>query len=49
MSALGMEWWETFTAHDEITGASYTWGHENYVRLDPAAEPAHVFTVRRQS
>jgi starch synthase (maltosyl-transferring) len=48
MPALGMEWWETFDVHDEISGATYTWGHENYVRLDPAVEPAHIFTVRRQ-
>ena len=33
--------------HDEITGADYTWGTDNYVRLDPFHEPAHIFTVRR--
>ena len=27
-------------------GDTYTWGNENYVRLDPFVEPAHVFTVR---
>jgi starch synthase (maltosyl-transferring) len=47
MPALGFEWWETFDVVDEISGASYTWGNENYVRLDPA-EPAHVFAVRRR-
>ncbi|MDH6575716.1 starch synthase (maltosyl-transferring) [Kitasatospora sp. MAP5-34] len=35
------------TVHDELTGASYTWGRHNYVRLDPSAEPAHLLTVRR--
>ncbi|WP_253794710.1 alpha-1,4-glucan--maltose-1-phosphate maltosyltransferase [Kitasatospora paracochleata] len=37
------------TVHDELTGATYTWGRHNYVRLDPAAEPAHLLTVRRNS
>ena len=33
--------------HDELTGETYVWGKDNYVRLDPFVEPAHVFTVRR--
>ncbi|MER6396352.1 alpha-1,4-glucan--maltose-1-phosphate maltosyltransferase [Kitasatospora sp. NPDC001603] len=36
-----------FAVHDELTGAAYTWGRHNYVRLDPSAEPAHLLTVRR--
>ena len=28
--------------HDEITGQTWTWREHNYVRLDPAGEPAHV-------
>ncbi|MFW6092128.1 MAG: maltotransferase domain-containing protein [Actinomycetota bacterium] len=47
MPALGFDWHETFAARDELTGATYTWGQHNYVRLDPAVEPAHVLTVRR--
>ncbi|WP_441251571.1 alpha-1,4-glucan--maltose-1-phosphate maltosyltransferase [Kitasatospora sp. McL0602] len=35
------------TVHDELTGATYTWGRHNYVRLDPASGPAHLLTVRR--
>jgi len=31
---------------DEITGATYSWGEHNYVRLDPFTEPAHIFTLR---
>jgi starch synthase (maltosyl-transferring) len=34
-----------FTVTDELTGESYRWGEANYVRLDPARAPAHVFTV----
>ena len=31
---------------DELSGDSYRWGQANYVRLDPAAAPAHIFTVK---
>ena len=48
MPALGLEWWDTFDVRDEITGATYTWGQENYVRLDPFVEPAHIFTLVRR-
>ncbi|NEB79083.1 alpha-1,4-glucan--maltose-1-phosphate maltosyltransferase [Streptomyces sp. SID14478] len=30
---------------DELTGATYTWGAANYVRLVPGESPAHIFTV----
>ncbi|WP_179810548.1 maltotransferase domain-containing protein [Nocardiopsis sinuspersici] len=36
---------EELRVTDELTGRSYTWGTDNYVRLDPATGPAHVFTV----
>jgi starch synthase (maltosyl-transferring) len=36
-----------FEAYDELTGTSYVWrGPENYVRLDPALQPAHVLHLR---
>jgi starch synthase (maltosyl-transferring) len=47
LPALGLDWADSFAAHDEITDATYRWGEHNYVRLDPYVEPAHVFTVRR--
>jgi starch synthase (maltosyl-transferring) len=34
-----------FPVTDELTGAQYRWGQANYVRLDPAVAPAHIFTV----
>jgi starch synthase (maltosyl-transferring) len=34
-----------FIVTDELTGESYRWGQANYVRLDPATRPAHIFTV----
>ncbi len=45
MSALGLDWGATFPVRDELSGAEYRWGKDNYVRLDPAYEPAHVFTI----
>ncbi|MPZ61659.1 MAG: DUF3416 domain-containing protein [Propionibacteriales bacterium] len=47
MPALGMDWHDTFHVHDEITGQKWRWAEHNYVRLDPAHEPAHVLTVQR--
>jgi starch synthase (maltosyl-transferring) len=46
MPALGLEWDDTMAVHDEMTGDTFVWAKENYVRLDPFVEPAHVFTVR---
>jgi starch synthase (maltosyl-transferring) len=46
LEALGMDWDCGFTAHDLLTGVDYEWGERNYVRLDPNAQPAHVFAVR---
>jgi starch synthase (maltosyl-transferring) len=47
MPALGMDWSDTFVVHDEISGATWTWGEHDYVRLDPFVEPAHILTIRR--
>jgi starch synthase (maltosyl-transferring) len=48
MPALGMDWFEQFSVHDEISGGTWTWGEHNYVRLDPFVEPAHIFRVERR-
>jgi starch synthase (maltosyl-transferring) len=47
MPALGMDWADQFSVHDEISGETWTWGQRNYVRLDPYHEPAHILSVRR--
>jgi starch synthase (maltosyl-transferring) len=47
LPALGIDWEETFTVHDEITGQDWQWGAHNFVHLDPYVEPAHVLTVGR--
>jgi starch synthase (maltosyl-transferring) len=43
LPALGVD--GEFIVTDELTGASYWWGQANYVRLNPATQPAHIFTV----
>ena len=44
---LGLEHAGPFEAHDMLTDTSYIWhGPQNYVRLDPAMEPAHVLALR---
>jgi starch synthase (maltosyl-transferring) len=47
MPALGMDWGDLFVAHDEITGATWTWGQACFVRLEPWGDVAHVVHVRR--
>jgi starch synthase (maltosyl-transferring) len=49
LETLGLPADTPFEAHDELSGATYVWrGAENYVRLDPAHEPAHVLHLRRR-
>lgn len=47
MPALGLDWHDSFVAHDQITGEEWSWSQHNYVRLDPGHEPAHIISVRR--
>ncbi len=47
LAALGLSAGDSFIVRDEITGEDWSWGQHNYVRLDPAHEPAHILTVRR--
>ena len=45
---LGIEPDASYQVHDFLTGARYLWhGARNYVELNPAAVPAHIFRVRR--
>jgi starch synthase (maltosyl-transferring) len=35
--------------HDLLTGARHLWqASRNFVRLDPARSPAHIFRLRRR-
>ena len=37
---------EAYAVEDLLTGARYTWrGARNYVRIDPAQQPGHLFRV----
>ncbi|WP_370083980.1 alpha-1,4-glucan--maltose-1-phosphate maltosyltransferase [Streptacidiphilus sp. MAP12-16] len=47
LPALGLDWQDSLDVHDELSGVRYRWGRHNYVRLDPALQPAHILTVRR--
>ncbi|MEH0636457.1 DUF3416 domain-containing protein, partial [Streptomyces bottropensis] len=49
MPQLGLDWHESVLVRDELTGEVYTWGRNNYVRLEPGRTPAHVLTVLRPS
>jgi len=46
--ALGLDPTETFLLHDLLSGTRYQWtGNTNYIRLDPATMPAHIFHLER--
>jgi len=43
---LGLDPHEPFEVHDLLGDARYRWqGPDNYVELDPAVMPAHVFHI----
>lgn len=45
---LGVGDSDSYVVHDLLTGNRWTWhGWTNYVRLDPLAEPAHVFVIEK--
>jgi starch synthase (maltosyl-transferring) len=44
-AALGLDVDAGFVVTDELTGEQHRWGQGNYVRIDPAVAPAHIFTV----
>jgi starch synthase (maltosyl-transferring) len=46
LAALGLTDDARFDVHDELSGHIWQWGRDNYVRLDPAVEVAHILTVR---
>jgi starch synthase (maltosyl-transferring) len=46
MPELGLSWHESFPVRDELTGDTYHWGRDNYVRLEPGRAPAHILSLR---
>jgi len=47
MPALGLDWTDTFTAFDELSGESFTLQEHNHFALDPHRQCGYVFTVRK--
>ena len=47
MKALGLKESERFIAHDEVTGSTWDWGQDNFVRLEPWHTVAHIVHVQR--
>lgn len=45
LPAMGLDWTARFTVRDEVSGAVWEWGQENYVRLDPVHAVAHILSV----
>jgi len=43
--ALGLAPGQRYRVTDLLTNASYEWAERNYVRLDPAFQPAHILRV----
>ncbi|MCX5388233.1 alpha-1,4-glucan--maltose-1-phosphate maltosyltransferase [Streptomyces sp. NBC_00083] len=44
LPALGLERSDTFAVRDALSGETFQWGRDNYVRLDPRRQVAHIFT-----
>ena len=47
LPALGLDWGESFTAHDQLSGSEWSWGQRVFVRLGPGGDMAHIVAVRR--
>lgn len=45
MPALGRSWEERFTAHDLLSGQTWSWGSETFVHLRPGEQVAHIVHV----
>ena len=39
---------QSYRVTDLLTGVKYVWSDRNYVRLDPASEPAHILRVEER-
>jgi len=45
LTKIGLEPGTAFTVTDLITGGTYEWSTDNYVRLDAFTEPVHILHV----
>lgn len=46
MPSLGLDWLDSFNAHDLVTDEAWTWTQSTYVRLDPKERVAHIISLR---
>ncbi len=46
LAALGLVDGSLLEVTDELSGETWSWGRDNYVRLDPSVEVAHILSVR---
>ena len=46
MPELGLDWSDSLTVRDELSGRTFTWSEHNPVRLDPAESCALILTVQ---
>lgn len=47
MPALGLDWQDTFTAVDELSGESFTLQEHNHFALDPHGRCGYIFSIRK--
>lgn len=45
MPALGMDWFDRFDVYDEVSGQTFNWGCDNYVKLEPWNNVAHILVL----
>ncbi len=46
LESFGLEPGETFAVTELLSGAQWTWGEHNYVRLDAFTEPVHILAIQ---
>jgi starch synthase (maltosyl-transferring) len=46
MPVLGLDWHDSFVAHDLVTGQHWNWTEHTFVRVGPDTEPVHIVHVR---
>ena len=45
MPALGMDWFDRFAVYDEVSKQTFNWGSDNYVKLEPWDNVAHILVL----
>jgi starch synthase (maltosyl-transferring) len=48
LDRLGLPWSAQFEVRDLLTGQTFMWQENNWVRLDPSTMPAHVLRIERR-